>query len=265
MLGYPDQLEQITNDRGLWRDGSFAVFERITQDVIGFRAQAAKAAEGTNPALNPAQMEAKTVGRWPSGAPLETAPETEPADGAGVTNAFHYKAEPFNDDEGAKTPQFAHIRKANPRDETRPDPEDLVGRHRMIRRGVPFGPPLSPGASVDDGQARGLHFLCFVADLQRQFEFVQARWLNDENFPNGGKPEHENGPYLPPSPGTPPNGPDPVVGEHGPGAKCALHQTSGTHVFELGGEVVNVTAGEYFFAPSISALKALAGGAIASQ
>lgn len=264
VLGYADETGQTAKVGSLWKNGSFVAFERIAQHVAVFRQLAAKAAEGTNPTLNAADLEAKMVGRWPSGAPLEMAPEADPGDG-GVTNAFEYKAEPFSDDDGHKTPRFAHVRKANPRDETRPDPEDPVARHRMIRRGVPFGPPLPPGATGDDGQARGLHFFCFVADLARQFEFVQSKWLNDQNFPSGGKPETPNGPYLPPKPGEPADGPDPVVGEHDESASNALHQTSGIHTFVLGPEVVSVTAGEYFFAPSISAIEQLAIGKTASE
>jgi Dyp-type peroxidase family len=265
VLGYPDSTEQTAQVGDLWTDGSFAAFERITQNVHAFRAQAAKAAEGTNPLLSNASMEAKMVGRWPSGTPLETSPESDPGD-AGVTNAFQYSAALFSDSDGSKAPRFAHIRKANPRDETRPDPEDPVARHRMIRRGVPFGPPFPHDATTDDGQDRGLHFFCFVADLARQFEFVQRQWLNDENFPNGAKPAQPGGGYgPPPTPGEPADGPDPVVGEHDPSAEDALHQGANVHTFALGPEVVSVTAGEYFFAPSLAALARLAEGAVASS
>jgi Dyp-type peroxidase family len=263
VLGYPDQSEQVAQAGDLWTDGSFAAFERITQDVIAFRQQAAKGTEGISPALSSSQMEAKMVGRWPSGTPVEIAQESDPGE-SGITNAFQYKAPPFNDDDGSKAPRFAHVRKANPRDETRPDPEDPVARHRMIRRGVPFGSPLADGASAGDGQERGLHFFCFVADLARQFEFVQRQWLNDENFPNGGKPPQPGGGYTPPAGGEPPDGVDPVVGEHDPGAQDALHQGANVHAFALGPEVVSVTAGEYFFAPSLAALGRLAEGAVAS-
>ena len=50
----------------------------------------------------------------------------------------------------------------------------------MIRRGIPYGEPLPPGAA-DDGADRGVIFLCLQASIQRQFEFVQAQWLNDGN------------------------------------------------------------------------------------
>ena len=38
-------------------------------------------------------------------------------------------------------------------------------------------PPLA-----DDGQERGLHFICLNADLVRQFEFVQATWAASPKF-----------------------------------------------------------------------------------
>lgn len=198
------------------------------------------------------------MGRWPSGASLEV---NNAADaGSGTDNDFQYRAAPFNDDAGQKCPHFAHIRKANPRDETTPIPATDDPRfHRMIRRGIPFGPPLSVGATSDDGTARGLHFMCVVSDLDRQFEFIQRQWLNDPNFPSG-VPSATSGAYSP-VPQSTPDGPDPVVGEHDAGAQCVLNQASGQHPFPVQVQLVRVTAGEYFFIPSLSALGSIAGGA----
>jgi hypothetical protein len=56
----------------------------------------------------------------------------------------------------------------------------LVIGHRLIRRGLPYGPPLPEGASDDDLE-RGVMFASFQADLERQFEFVQSQWINDGN------------------------------------------------------------------------------------
>lgn len=67
----------------------------------------------------------------------------------------------------------------NPRDGL-PFSGKLVNRHRLIRRGLPYGPPLPKGAP-DDGEDRGIIFMCFNADITRQFEFVQAQWVNDGN------------------------------------------------------------------------------------
>jgi Dyp-type peroxidase family len=237
-----------------WANGSFLVFRRLHQDVAAFRAMMSTLAPQTSPALTTDQLAAKFVGRWPSGTATATSPDSDPGH-AGVTNAFGYA----EDADGQQTPRFAHIRKANPRDEPRPDTgTDDVERHRMLRRGIPYGDPLPTEATQDDGAQRGLHFIAIVADPERQFEVVQRQWLNDPNFPNGGTPNQPGGPYTPPIPGEAPDGPDPIVGEHPAEAAVALHQGAQIHALALGPDVVRVTGGEYFFLPSISALHALA-------
>jgi len=263
VLGYPDE----TGNAGagpvgdLWSDGSFVVFRRLCQDVAAFRAQVAAQVPDADPQLTPEQLAAKLVGRWPSGTPTAVSPDADPGE-SGVTNAFAFA----DDGDGVKTPRFSHIRKANPRDEDRPDAAgDPTQRHRMIRRGAPFGQPLPAGAAQDDGAERGLHFICVVADLARQFEFVQRNWLNEPNFPNGGAPGTPGGPYTQPAPGIPADGPDPIVGEHEGGAQVTLRQANdGVHPFALQAQFVRMTGGEYFFLPSIGALARLADGATAS-
>ena len=58
----------------------------------------------------------------------------------------------------------------------------VVRRHRMIRRSTNYGPELPGGVLEDDGADRGILFTCIVADLDRQFEFVQTNWLNRSEF-----------------------------------------------------------------------------------
>jgi Dyp-type peroxidase family len=254
VLGYSDVEGATAALTDFWLDGSFAVFRRLRQDVYAFRQQAARGVAGSDPALDAPTTGAKLLGRWPSGASLETSPDR---DDGNVTNAFGYAPDP----EGFNAPRFAHVRKVNPRDEARVDSAtEKVERHRMLRRGSPFGDPLPADATGDDGRDRGLHFISIVADLDRGFEFVQRQWMNDQNFPNGSiPPSGGGGPYDPPAtPGEPGDGPDPIAGEFDPGAADALHQSSGVHPFVLMQEVVRVTAGEYFFAPSLSALAWLA-------
>jgi Dyp-type peroxidase family len=257
VLGYPDVDGTSIALDDLWLDGSFAVFRRLHQDVHRFRQQADQGVPGSDPALDASTTAAKLVGRWPSGASLETSPD---ADDSNATNAFGYADDP----DGFNAPRFAHVRKVNPRDEQRVDSDtEKTERHRMLRRGSPFGEPLPADAQADDGKQRGLHFISIVADLDRGFEFVQRQWMNDPNFPNGSiPPSGGGGQYDPPAtPGEPGDGPDPIAGEFDPGAEDALHQPSGIHPFTLIQEVVRVTAGEYFFTPSIAALTRLADGA----
>jgi hypothetical protein len=74
----------------------------------------------------------------------------------------------------------------------------MTARHRILRRGKPYGAPLfelevldrldnleSLKAIVglrDDGQSRGLHFLCVNASIKSQFEFIQQSWSNNPHF-----------------------------------------------------------------------------------
>jgi Dyp-type peroxidase family len=258
VIGFPDQSGIIVQVGDLWTQGSFLVYRRLRQHVFDFRQLVAGGVAGANPPVIGDPVGAKLVGRWQSGAPLELNASGDPGRG-NESNAFGYAG----DADGFTVPRFAHIRKANPRDEMQPPPPEDPGRHRMIRRGIPFGPLLAPNAAADDGVDRGLHFISIVADIDRQFEFVQRRWLNDPNFPTGTFAGPAQ-PYGPPPQNVPADGVDPLVGEHDPGEKDTLHQPNGIVQFPLAAELVTVTAGEYFFAPSIQALSLLAHGAIAS-
>ena len=98
-------------------------------------------------------------------------------------------------------PRAAHIRKAYTRDETLPglkdaeDSESVTQTHRLLRRGIPFGTSFRPslGATghggkfgVEEPNDRGLLFLAYQSDIERQFEFVQNNWVNNVNFPQSG-------------------------------------------------------------------------------
>jgi Dyp-type peroxidase family len=250
VLGFPDNTGATAQTGTNWASGSFVVFRRLRQHVAALRAFTAAGVAGANPALGGTAFAADMVGRWPDGAPVETNPTTDPGPGNDV-NAFSFAADPM----GVSCPVWAHVRKANPRDTTGlAGTADDSARHRMLRRGIPFGPALPAGATADDGVDRGLHFFSVVADLERQFEFVQLNWLNNSNFPLGTPPPVP-GPYGPPA-SSPPNGPDPLVGEHDATAECLLEQSSGRVQFPVANEFVQVTAGEYFFLPSIAAIQA---------
>ena len=179
ILGYPDEenvLPDAPTPDQLATNGSFLVYRKLHQDVAAFRAQLAQAAQ-----LYPGGEEllaAKIVGRWRDGTPIDLSPEhPDPAivaDGD-RNNAFSYGT----DGDGLRCPVGAHVRRANPRDSL-PFEGKLVNRHRLIRRGIPYGDPLPEGAD-DDGQDRGVIFMCLQASIARQFEFIQGQWLNGGN------------------------------------------------------------------------------------
>jgi len=155
------------------------VWRKLHQDVALWRRTIRSGAERWADG-DEHRLAAKVVGRWPSGAPLSTHPDSpgrgfDPA--APGANDFRYG----DDLDGRRCPLGAHIRRSNPRDALGHDGA-LSMRHRMIRRGMPYGPPLPDGAIEDDGEQRGLIFVSFQASIARQFEGVQGPWLDDGNI-----------------------------------------------------------------------------------
>jgi Dyp-type peroxidase family len=170
--------------RDLGRNGSFLVFRQLAQDVAGFRGHleaAAVAAGSRGTAVDAHRMGAKIVGRWMSGAPMVDYPDVDP--GEVGNNDFGYHEE---DQEGLRCPLGAHVRRANPRDSSDGKAAEALRstmNHRILRRGRPYGPPLTdpPEPGSEDAE-RGLVFMCLNTDIERQFEFVQHTWLNNPSF-----------------------------------------------------------------------------------
>jgi deferrochelatase/peroxidase EfeB len=105
----------------------------------------------------------------------------------------------------------------------------------MIRRGIPFGA---------EGGEKGIHFVSYQTSIERQFEFLMGRWMNNPNFPEEGA------------------GADPIAAAPGGAASMALRATTeGGNLVEARIQIpqglVVPTGGGYFFAPSISALSYL--------
>jgi Dyp-type peroxidase family len=235
------------------RDGSFLVFRRLRQDVQAFNDFLTQT--GGEHGIDAELLGAKLVGRWKSGAPLERTrdqgPEVDPAahdpsiddpsilDDAKINN-FDYDQDP----DGTLVPRAAHIRKTNPRSEAPPGKE-VSNRHRILRRGIPYGPELQPGepaypgqGPVPDTQDRGLLFLCYQASIARGFEFVQSAWANNEGFPQAG------------------DGHDAIISQNVETRSFHLLSPQELHL-EMA-RWVATTGGEYFFAPSLSDLRFLA-------
>jgi Dyp-type peroxidase family len=269
------------------QDGSYFVFRRLRQDVPGFHHFLNE--KGHELGLGAGLFGAKVVGRWKSGAPILRAPHHDDPAIAGddcVNNDFefhkedengeaatvHAHAEPASclcpadtppaepDDVGTTCPFAAHIRKAYPRnDEGTLDPgigEVNTQTHRLLRRGIPFGPPFPPNPAPDlkDSGDRGLLFMAYQTSIEDQFEFVQTQWANNPEF----KDKSENGELR--------SGFDLIIGQNGEGNRertfVLPHEgpdgTVHRHMIKAEKDWVIPTGGGYFFAPSISALKQLA-------
>ena len=219
-------------------NGSYLVIRKLRQDVAAFRSLIHET--GRDFPGGPDLLAAKLVGRWPDGTPLALSPDApDPTIAGDPTRINDFR---FSDDpDGLRCPVGAHIRRANPRDGAGVGGA-MTTRHRLMRRGVPYGPRLGPGA-VDDGEDRGLVFVCFAADIERQFEFLQRRWLNDGDVLGLG------------------TDPDPVLGLPGPGAKLKV-PGSPPYLLALDKPLVLLRGGAYLFQPGRLALDALASGSI---
>jgi Dyp-type peroxidase family len=253
------------------KNGSYLVFRRLRQDVAAFRAaMSQKAAElASKPGFSGMTADllaSKLVGRWPSGAPVSRSPDSDNAplganDFANNHFAFQNASTPLPlqnapphvpdtfpqapaDSEGLLCPHAGHIRKVNPRDL----PTDTGGAsdtlaRRILRRGIPYGDPLPPGADPASREShldRGLLFVCYQTSIVDQFEFLLNHWVNTTGAPEQG-------------------GFDIVIGQSGAGAqrdRSVELSTSGnpSQSLTFQPEWVVPTGGGYFFAPSIEAL-----------
>ena len=181
-------------------------------------------------------LAAKLVGRWRSGATLTLAPDRDdPELGADPTrnNDFTYAGDPH----GLQVPLGSHMRRMNPRDTEMAVLAD-VNIHRIIRRSTTYGAPYDPEASPeDDDTTHGLHFLFISAKAMATMEFLQQEWINNGNFMDLGDER------------------DPNIGLQREGATFTIphepvrRRVHGIDTFNL------LRGGEYFFMPSISALR----------
>jgi Dyp-type peroxidase family len=222
-------------------NGTFMVYRKLRQDATAFRRFIAE--QGAKYPGGPEKLAAKIVGRWPDGTPLSVSPDAPDASVAADPariNDFAYA----DDAEGLRCPLGAHIRRTNPRDMKEFFDGRLTNRHRIIRRGRSYGAPLPPGAVEDDGQDRGLVFICFQASIWRQFETIQALWIDDGD-PFGLGPDK-----------------DFLIGEPNGDAGKMTIQGRPPHFLKPQPRFVTLRGGEYLFRPSMTALRMLADGSV---
>ena len=244
LLGYEDEAgpdsAQALEPFELRRNGTYVVFRKLYQDVAAFRrylATAAKALYGSDDQYHQELVAAKMMGRWRSGCPLDLSPEKDdPAIAADPQrrNNFTYAG----DDQGLRCPLGSHLRRTNPR-ATPLKRATAVRRHRLIRRGVEYGPHLPEGVLEDDGVDRGIVQLLIQADIERQFEFVQKEWM-------------AGGEFI----GLDPNEQDPILGVGGEGSQMVVPGAKQPFLFDLP-TFVRVKGGEYLFVPGLNALEGL--------
>lgn len=280
LLGYPDESQEIAGAAmplDFSRNGTFYAYRKLHQNVAGWRRYLASQADAFAAVMDiphdhavPTLM-AKFAGRWSDGVPLMAAPtfeewqavrrrrETAERAGDKATLAaldralvdFTFRADPT----GATCPFSSHLRRANTRDMLDPlfgatDPKRWGGsilnnRRRILRRGLPYG--RGPQGEDDSGE-HGIVMLACCASLFRQFEFVQQQWMQyGLDFGSG-------------------NDTCPIIGNHGKEAKfvIATDPASGKPPFICDSlpQFVETRGGDYFFVPSMTALRMIASGTV---
>ena len=264
LLGHPTAFEnlrwQVPQPHVLGHNGTFNAFRILEQQVQEFEDFLTGAAEelmgrpeatellppgeesrwGAGTTRLEAMREvvaAKIMGRWRNGVPLELSPTTAFPDtplGDDELNDFDYD----QDDAGLRCPMGSHIRRCNPRN-ARIVQRSTNHARRIVRRGIPYGPPFVRGQQ--DGVERGLLGVFICASLAVQFESIQYDWMN-------------LGLQDPRITGTN----DPVTGANDPAFSCfRLPTSSGTIELRGFSRFVRTRGGAYCFLPTLSGLRHL--------
>ncbi|MBY8975840.1 peroxidase [Rhodobacteraceae bacterium NNCM2] len=239
------------------------------------------------------ELKSKIVGRWPDGVSLTQAGDypawkkvrekynlTCDKDFESWRNRLNYLKNPHASDfkyahdmQGYDNPNTSHVRRVNTRDYLDPqnemhpelyvDPEtgkknpnvnenattQLNKRRRVLRRGLPYGESsLYDGKNKTDETEQGVAMMILCANLFRQFEFVQQQWIQYGLDFNSG------------------NNTCPLVGDHGAHNRFTIPNdpAKGGCPFVLDGmkNFVEPRGGEYFFIPSMTALRMIADGIV---
>lgn len=295
LLGHRDETHEYPVaplPRLLSYNGSFMVYRKLHQNVGKFTAYIEKASENygkadDSPAVKQETLKAKFAGRWSNGAPLATYPDYASAmefgeqwknasnvlfsdpdataeqktEARAVYEKLKTKRRAFDyggDIKGASCPLGAHTRRTNPRGSLEFEnagafdtPGALVDRRRILRRGLPYGE--SNDRTDNDGD-HGIIFMAINTSIQRQFEFIQQQWIN---YGNDFKLSNEK---------------DALLGNHAtddqgdPVGRTVINGNEGLEqpTFMCAGmpRVVETRGGDYFFIPSLTALRMIGEGII---
>jgi deferrochelatase/peroxidase EfeB len=239
----------LPEPRELALNGSFAVFKMIKTDVVGFE----NFLQSNKDKIDPELLAAKICGRWRNGIPLALSPDTDSPPGGippeQMNNYEYVNADGSGDPKGLRCPVGAHMRRINPRGQPvtgQGHPGGSNNTHRIIRRGMPYGPNFDPTQPYD-GIERGLLGYFINSSIENQYEFVLKQWVNDSEFA-GAVRLH-------------PKSKDPMIGTQDQAESIfVIPQANGSPLIKITGFSTFVTtkAAAYCFLPSIAAVKFIA-------
>lgn len=295
ILGHPDESQELpptAEPPEFVNNGTFMAYRKLHENVGSFHEVIEEEAARYMKVMNVEKHEAvetlmaKMCGRWSDGVPLPVVPtyaewikfgtdkgwrgnDVDPVEAYKAQMAYIRSPEAsdfrYADDmAGLKCPAGAHLRRVNTRDYLDPlnsfavdpvtgkQPENpkatsaLNKRRRILRRGLPYGPPDLDGKN--DNTEQGVIMMILGSSLFRQFEFVQQQWIQygldfhqgNNTCPLLGSHDHHKRHTIPSDPA---NGKPPYV-------------MTKLKTF------VECRGGDYFFIPSMTALRMLAMGIV---
>lgn len=248
--------------------GSYFVYRKLQQNIAGYKKHCENLAALLNERM--AQLRASSgeteldeiefdadyasalcIGRFKDGTPIS---EQAVSGWSSLPNNFDFAF----DIRGRKCPFQSHIRKTNPRLDTRREfgaPQSVEFSRRIVRRGISYGSEdLDPASEWTDA---GLLFLSCQRSIEYQFIFMQHAWCNNEVFVHTGT-------GLDPICGVLPGGETPQaqkwplrwgIPEGSAAGGAGLDERDPEYLIH---DVVRMRGGEYFFAPSKAFLLDLA-------
>jgi deferrochelatase/peroxidase EfeB len=279
ILGYRDEAQEYPDAPTpplLAKNGSFLVYSKFHENVGAFNEFLDNLG-----AIFPGGKEAlaaKFVGRWRNGAPITSFPteiaankiaekrelaflriyesktpeerKSAQANYKEINKAF-LGFDYADDLDGSKCPMGAHIRRTNARgalnfgdNKAFNTPSALDNRRRMIRRGLPYGKAETTDSTYGN---HGTIIMTICASIKRQFEFVVQQWINYGNDFKLG------------------NDKDPMLGNHGPeGGRMIVEGSKDIAPYFISKipQFIEPRGGEYFFIPSITALRMITTGRV---
>ena len=152
----------VPEPKELGLNGSFAVFKMIMTDVVGFENFLQSNKDKIDPELLAAKMCGTLAQRRSAGV---IAGHRQPAgrDCTDQLNNYEYvNADGSGDPKGVRCPVGAHMRRINPRGQPvtgQGQPGGSNNTHRLIRRGMPYGPNLRSEAALRRHRARAPRLL----------------------------------------------------------------------------------------------------------
>jgi Dyp-type peroxidase family len=247
LLGYADEAGELPVapiPHLLANNSTFMVYRKMHQNVATFRKYLNE--KGKLYSGGKEKLASKFIGRFRDGTPIEVSPDK--CDPAVVANKqLNVKFRYGSDLDGVRCPIGAHVRRTNPRDAFGFDGK-LVNRRRITRRGLPYGPHTPEDQPVSDTDEHGVIFIVMNASIFRQFEFVQQQWIEYGNDARQG------------------NDKDMLMGNHGGVGKFMIQGTAdpANPPFVCGSlqNFVELRGGDYFWVPSITALRMIADNSV---